>query len=110
MYSIIVRKSDLSGKTSVIDHSILVLSLLYFVFPAIYPWYAVWLLALVSLLEPSAKTWLCIAFTGVVIVNYVQQFYSLSEFQFWFAYALWYLPIFCIMLSYILASRNGKPI
>ena len=110
MYSIIVKKADLSGKTSVIDHSILVLSLLYFVFPAVYPWYAVWPLALVSLLEPSAKTWLCVAFTGVVIVNYVQQFYSLSEFQFWFAYALWYLPIFCIMLSYILASRNGKPI
>jgi beta-lactamase regulating signal transducer with metallopeptidase domain len=61
-------------------------------------------------LEPSAKTWLCIAFTGVVIVNYVQQFCSLSEFQFWFVYALWYLPPFCIMLSYILASRNGKPI
>ena len=110
MYSIMVRKSDLSGKTSVIDHSILVLSLLYFVLPAIYPWYAVWLLALVSLLESSAKTWLCIAFTGVAIVNYVQQFYSLSEFQFWFAYALWYLPIFCIMLSYVFASRNGKPI
>ncbi len=108
IYLIVLFRFRISRMIDVVDCSILGLCLLYFVLPAVYPWYAIWLLALVSLLKCDLRIWLSIVFSGIVIVNYLQQFWQLSDVLFWGAYVFWYVPVLAIVFSYISHSCFSK--
>jgi hypothetical protein len=108
IYLLILFRFRISRMIDVVDCSILGLCLLYFVMPAVYPWYAIWLLALVSLLKCNLRIWFSIAFSGIVIVNYLQQFWQLSDLLFWGAYVLWYVPVLAVALSYFSHSCFSK--
>ncbi len=107
-YLITLFKNPVSSVEDVIEHSVLILSLLYLIMPAVYPWYGIWLLVYVSLLKNGFKMWVSVLFTGIVVVNYLQQFYQLSGVQFWAVYILWYIPVLFMLLSYLAHSSILK--
>ncbi len=100
LYVTIFFKARISGTAWLIDYSILTVCLLYLIVPAVYPWYSIWLLALTSL-RNGFRHWTSISSTGIAVVNYAQQFCQLSNVLFWGLYALWYVPVFAIILSYL---------
>jgi alpha-1,6-mannosyltransferase len=111
IYVAVLGKARLYRAIKTIDCSILILALFYLITPAVYPWYATWLVALVSLTKIDLRTWIGVAFTGTAVVNYLQQFYPLSQTQFWVAYIIWFVPVFAIIGYYVGSSsmRNKLP-
>ncbi|MCW4032647.1 MAG: hypothetical protein NWF08_04570 [Candidatus Bathyarchaeota archaeon] len=92
-YFFILYKSKLYQVSNVIEYSILTLLTFYFITPSIFPWYMPWILALFSILKVDRRTWLTIFLSGISVISYIMEFYPLSEFEFWFAYILWFIPI-----------------
>lgn len=108
IYLAVLGRVRLSRAINTVDCSILILALFYLMTPAVYPWYATWLVALVSLTKTDLRTWIGVAFTGIVVVNYLQQFYPLSQVQFWAAYIIWFVPVFAIIGYYVGCSSMRK--
>lgn len=100
-YFFILYKSKLHQVSNVIEYSILTLLIFYLITPAIFPWYMLWILALFSILKIDGRTWLTIILSGISVISYIMEFYPLSEFEFWFAYMLWFIPIVGIYFLHI---------
>ncbi len=104
-YLLILLHSRLSNDMDLISHLILIQILFYLISPATFPWYTLWLLALVSLTRIGLMTWASVTLTGIAVVNYLQEFSTLSGFQFWMAYSIWFIPIVAIILFYLSKSN-----
>jgi hypothetical protein len=97
IYVLIWYRSRIAHVTDIIEYTIIFLALFYLITPAIYPWYALWMLTLLALVKVDTRSWIGISFSGIVMVNYLQNFYPLTSNQFWTAYVVWFLPVLAIL-------------
>lgn len=105
-YLMVILGVDVHQAGGLVDCAILILCMFYLVVPVLYPWYAVWLVAMCALVRFDVRVWFSVALSGSVVVNYLRQFGGLSTAQFWFGYVLTFLPIVGIMVFYLAGSRN----
>lgn len=90
---------------NLVDSLIVIIALFYLITPSIFPWYAIWLLALSCIRGTDFITLSSISLSGIAVLNYLQEFSKLNQFQFWAAYTIWFIPIIAILIFYLHRSK-----
>ena len=103
---VLTYKSRFSNITEIINTFLLLIALFYLIAPSTYPWYVPWILTMAILKRSGFITSSSIFLSGLAVVNYLQEFSTLSELQFWFAYIVWFIPVFAILAYYLYQSKG----